>query len=341
METSITVAEEDQSPPPPPDKILRLFHYIFLPTGLPLIRHKSILVPLTLTLSTNLILGSSTFCLLYYPNYYINQGYIWTADIFLGWIVYNYSLYLHAKWDTTACVDSTPIKKHKHYITLSITGLYYVYWLYFYVIQNILHFDTSVFVQLVNALMGTAWYLFFSTMGSLYYAICFTMNQRAEAIRIWLKDVKDKGPSLPVFYLQYNARYKAIRQFSKNWNILVFLGFLLLSFHIPIDLFSVLYSKNYYDSFGVVVKSFSLFWYIYCICELNDYESVVIAYLYKHRLFPASELEEIEKYSSFRPLGLNFYGIKVNHSTMTKVVILTLNFLVPTLYALISNKVFD
>jgi hypothetical protein len=166
------------------------------------------------------------------------------------------------------------------------------------------------------------------------------MNQRAEAIRLWLKDVKTDRPSLPDFYLQYNAKYKAIRQFSKHWNILIFLGFLLLSFHIPIDLFSVLYSKNYYDSFGVVVKSFSLFWYIYCICELNDYEAIVISYLYKHRLFPASELLEIEKYAAYRPLGLNFYGIKVNHSTMTKVVILTLNFLIPTIYALVSNKVF-
>lgn len=341
METSITVAEEEAGPPPtPPKHIQRQLWWIFFPTGLPFIRTKGFVIPLLTTIVPNLILGSGTFSLLFFPNYYINQEYIWTADLCISWIVYNYCLYIHAIWDRTLTVNTTKIRKAYQGITATFMILYYIYWLYFFVIQLNLHPEKRLVIQLGNALMGTAWYIFFSTMGSLYYTICFVMLQRAETIRLWLKDVKATKPSLQEFYLQYNGQYKQIRLFSKYWNVLIFLGFLLLTFHIPIDLFSVLFSKNYYDSFGLVIKTFSLFWYIFCICELNDYESIVISYVYKHRIFPPDDLEDIEKYASFRPLGLNFYGIRVNHSTMTKVVILVLNFIVPTIYALVSNKIF-
>jgi hypothetical protein len=318
----------------------RCLWFIFIPTGLPLIHHRWWIMRIVIVLVSNAILGAGTFSLLFFPNYYMNQEYIWTADLCIGWIVYNYMLFIHSNWDAAVSVERLPLKRRDTIITGTFTVLYYIYWLYFYVIQNILHSKPVVMIQLGNALMGSAWYLFFSMMASLYYTICHAMLQRAQTIRLWLKSVKRSRLTLQEFYAQYNLKYKGVRKFGKYWTFLVFLGFLLLSFHIPIDLFSVVYSKNYYDSFGLIIKSFSLFWYIYCICELNDYDTALISYLYKHRLYPLADLTEIEKYVEYRPLGLDFYGIKLNHSTMTKVVIIVLNFVVPTIYALVSNKIF-
>jgi hypothetical protein len=308
-------------------------------TLLPLSGSQYIILRYGVPIILNLILGSASFCILYYPSYYPTQGEIWTTDIIIVWFTYNYMIYLYRYWPLTRCPESTEVSKSINYISLIFYWLYLFYWLYFAIIQFLTHNEPSALIQLGNALMSTAWFIFFSSISLLYYFICIKLAQRSTQIRKWLKELKERRPMLDVFYEEYNQHYKAIKVLGKYWNILIFIGTLLLTFHVPIDLISILYKHYYFDIFGLVVKLLSLLWYLWRICELNDNEAYLISFLHKNRLYNYENLEEIEKYVIYRPLGLDFYGIKINKSFIIKVSIITLNLIIPTIYGLISNKI--
>jgi hypothetical protein len=311
---------------------------MFALTLLPAIHSKYRIIKYGVPALVNVILGSASFCILYYPEYYPTQGEIWTTDIVLSWITYNYMIYLFTKWEKARCFEAIDVPKSVSTISLVFYWLYLLYWLYFAVIQFSTHNDPAILVQLGNTLMSAAWFIFFTTMAVLYYFVCIKLTQRSQQIRKWLKELKDTHPTQDEFYAQYNAHYKAAKEIGVHWNLLIFVGSLLLTFHVPIDLVSIVYKKYYYDIFGLVIKLLSLLWYIWCICVLNDYELYIVSYLHKHRILQYSEIQEIEKYVKYRPLGLNFYGIKINKPLIIKIGLLTFNLIIPTLYALISNK---
>jgi hypothetical protein len=332
----IPIPEIIQHHAPKCDALLnRMFYLTFLPA----VKSKYGLVKYGIPILANCVLVAAVFCPLYYPAYYPTQAVVWTTDMALITIVYNYILYLQTQWESASSFEMNDVRKGVHRVSITFYSLYLVYWLYFAVIQFMTHSAPSVLVQLGNTLMSTAWYLFFSTIAVMYYFICVKLSQRGDNIRLWLKTVKDKKPSLEDFYLEYNFHYKRIRIFGNYWNFLIFLGVLLLSIHIPIDLVSILYNKYYYDAFGLVIKLVSLLWYLWRICELNEYETYIVAFMYKHRLYSMEEIEDLEKYFSYRPLGLDFYGIKINKSLIIKAVLVVLNLVVPTLYALLSSSI--
>jgi hypothetical protein len=287
----------------------------------------------------NSVLISATFCMLYYPEYYPTQGIIWSSDLGFITIIYNYMLYLQTKWDKVRCFETVPIPKFANQFTLLFYWLYLVYWLYFACIQFFTHSHRSFYYQLANTLLSTAWFIFFSTSATLYYFICVKLEQRSSSVRSWLRSLKVNRPSIEDFYSQYNAQYKKSKLLAVHWNFMIFAGFLLLTFHVPIDLVSILYNHFYYDIFGLIVKLISLLWYMWCICELNDYEIYIPSYLYKHRIFEVDTIQELEKFFEYRPIGLNFYGIKINKTAIIKVLLIILNLIVPTAYALFSSKI--
>jgi hypothetical protein len=335
MDIKIPIPEIVEKEAPACDKLIkRMFYITLIPTSLSNFRILKYGVP---TLCT-LILSTAIFCPLYYPAYYPTQAVIWSTDIALITIVYIYMLYIHRFWSDASCFEMNNVRKDVHRVSLSFYWLYMVYWLYFAVIQFTTHSDPSILVQLGNTLMSTAWFLFFSTISVLYYFICVKLSQRAENIRLWLKTIKDRKPDLDIFYGEYNFHYKKIRIMGLHWNFLIFMGILILSIHVPIDLVSILYNKYYYDAFGLVIKLTSLLWYLWRICDLNEYESHIVAYLYKHRLYSSDTIEELQTYFSYRPLGLDFYGLKINKAAIIKAVLLVLNLVVPTIYALLSSS---
>ena len=313
---------------------------MFLFTGIPIINTASPKLRWVWVAFTNLVLGAAVFCPLYYPSYYPNQALIWSVDIFIGQVIYNYLFYIQANWDKTNCLEHVEVSASVHHVSMTFYLLYIIYWFYFAIIQFVNHSTASAAIQLGNILMSTAWYFFFSTIACLYYYICVKMSQRAEDIHQWLKGFKEDSPALEQFFAEHNIHHKKIKAFSRHWSFVIFLGFLLLSFHVPIDLLSIVYAKNYYDTFGFVLKLFSLGWYTARICSLNDYDARVVSYLLKHRIFTTEEMAQVEAYVVHRPIGLVFYGIRINRGTVIKFVLLVLNLIIPTVYALLSNKIF-
>ncbi len=313
---------------------------MFFLTGIPVIRSRFRIVRWCAPMLFNSILIGAWFCPLYYPEYYPTQGFVWTSDIVLITFVYNYLFKLQTQWEKTSCFEHTEVPKSVNRISMTFYVLFIIYWFYFLVIQFNQHRGPAL-MQLGNTLMSTAWYFFFSTAAVVYYYICVKLSQRAESLRDWLKDLKCRKPTLDEFYLEYNAHYKKAKAIAIHWNLIIFTGFLLLTIHVPIDFISVVYQKYYFDAFGLVVKILSLGWYTYRICDLNWLETHLIATLYKHRIFPVQTIKDIEDYSQYRQLGLNFYGLKINHAFLIKIALVIANIVIPTLYALLSNHVFQ
>ena len=304
------------------------------------VQYRHPLLRIGIPILANLIKFTSCFALLIYPNYYPTQGYIYTLDLILGVIVYNYLFYLHTRWGKAACHEETNVSKTVGNVTMSFYVLYMLYWFYFAVIQFYTHRDEGLIFQFGNVLMSSSWYLFFSTIAASYYFICVKLSQRSAAIHKWLEEIRLAPPQIDEFYKQYDHHYERTQLISGYWNLLILIGLLLQTCHVPIDFLTVVYERYYYDSFGLIIKMLSLLWYILRICELNDCEGAMISYLHEHRLYSFDTLKEIKTYSSYRPLGLDFYGIKVNKSFIVKLTLIVVNLVLPLLYTLISNKFF-
>ena len=320
------------SPIPSCEKNITIMFYITL---IPLINHRY-LKTLPLTAAT-MVLGS-VFCPLFYPAYYLYEADINSIDLSMIFVVYSYVLYIYLNWQTNSCFEHTSVSCMNEKTSLGFYSLFMIYWLYDTSIQFIYHQDKNILIQVGNIYMSFSWYIYFSTSSLLYYFICIKLSQRTQALNDWLKLLKRSRPQLEDFYNAYKQHHKAIKTFGRNWNFLVFMGFIILSYHIPIDLISVIINRRFLDIAGILVKSLGLAWYTYIICQLNDMDTKVISYLYKHQLYNSEEVAKIEKYASYHELGLNFYGIKINGSLIVKIGLLMINLILPVIYAIFTNK---
>lgn len=286
------------------------------------------------------IIGGAAFSPVYYPNYYSFQKEIYSIDMLTVGIIYTYLSYIYLNWEKNNCLEHVSVGRLNENISLGFYILFMLYWLYDATIQFSAHNDNNVLIQIGNVYMSSAWYMYFSTSSLLYYFICIKLAQRAQSINDWLKNTKRTRPSLEDFYASYKIQHKAIKMFGRNWNFIVLMGFIILTYHIPIDVLNIFINRKYTDIAGVVVKAAGLVWYTYKVCRLNDVASKVIPYLYKHTLYRTEEITEIEKYALYHELGLNFYGIKISGPLLIKSGLLVINLIIPTIYALVSNQIF-
>jgi len=291
-----------------------------------------------LPLAALAIVSGAVFSPLYYPNYYSFQKELYSIDLATICIVYSYLSYIYLDWEKNSCFEQVRVGRLDIYVSLGFYILFMTYWLYDAFIQFNIHNENTILIQVGNVYMSTAWYIYFSTSSLLYYFICIKLAQRAQSINDWLKSLKISRPQLADFYASYKIHHKAIKVFGRNWNFIIMMGFIILTYHIPIDVLNVLVNHRYTDIAGIVVKGLGLSWYTYKICRLNDVESKVVPYLYKHSLYNAETMAAIEKYALYHELGLNFYGIKISGPLIVKVGLLVINLIIPTIYALISNK---
>jgi len=289
-------------------------------------------------LAALLIVIGAVFAPLYYPNYYLYQPEIYSIDMVTICIVYSYLSYVYLNWEKTSCVEHVAISRLNECVSLGFYVLFMAYWLYDAVIQFSIHSEKNALIQLGNVFMSMAWYIYFSTSSLLYYFICIKLAQRTQIINEWLKSLKRNRPQITDFYASYKNHHKAIKDFGRNWNFIVVMGFIILTYHIPIDLLNILLNRSYTDITGVVVKALGLGWYTYKICRLNDVVSKVVPYLYKHGLYSTEEMPAIEKYALYHELGLNFYGIKLSGPLIVKVGLVLINLIIPTIYALVTNQ---
>ncbi len=286
-----------------------------------------------------LIILSSVFSPAYYPNYYTYQPEINCIDLAIGSIVYSFLSYKYIDWEKNSCFEHTSVRREDEIISQIFYWLFMLYWLYYGYVQFSIHQEPIILIQVGNVFMSTAWFVYFSTSSLLYYYICIKLAQRSQSINVWMKSLKRNRPVISDFFVAYKLHHKAIKSFGRAWNFIVVMGFIILTYHIPIDITSVFIQHRYNDIPGIVVKTTGLLWYTYNICRLNDMDNKVVTYLYKHNLYSKEEMEQIEKYALYHELGLSFYGIKINGPLIIKLALLTINLIIPTIYALITNEI--
>jgi hypothetical protein len=336
---SDNTSEESEAPEIPKcekniNKMLKLTFTSF-------IRSDNKIIKYTIPFICNVISIVAIFSMLWYPSYYINQGLIWTIDLVIGIIVFNYLLFLQTIWEKASRHEAIQILKWKENLSLFFYVFFMIYWFYFAIIQFYEHRENTILGQFGNLLMSTAWYIFFSVISFLYYYICIKLSQRSHRIKDFFKKTKRTKPNLDTFIHQYNDNHKKIKKFGKYWNLIILFGFLLLTFHVPLDLIAIIYHKVYYDIFGFIIKLSALIWYTYCICHLNDYDNKIIPYLYKHKIYDAETIEKLEKYVSYRKIGLSFFGLSIDGKQIVKIGLIILNLIIPTLYALFSSHIIN
>lgn len=305
----------------------------------------------------NLIYFGSLFCNLFYPSYYINQPLIWTIDLALSFIVYNimYKLkeqtnifLLDSNTDTTfqhqkerPFVESIEISKLDNLISLLFYFAYMIYWLYFAIFMLYIHREPKILIQLGNILMFGPWFLLFSTLSCLFYYICVKLIKRSKSIKQFLKDIKHNKPTLENFKNKYLFEYHKTKIFSRKWNLVIHIGLFLIVFHVLVDFITFVVKKEYYAIPGFVVKLTSLFWYINSICRLNNYDYLIIKYINKHQIIDKENIDIVSSFINSRPLGIHFYGFKINGIFITRTIIFIINFIFPIVCGLFVNNMFD
>lgn len=295
----------------------------------------------SLPLTAFLCVSGAMFSPMYYPNYYSFQKEIYSIDMATMCMIYSYLSYVYLHWDRNSHFEHVVISRFNEYISLGFYILFMSYWFYDAFIQFGIHNEDNALIQVGNVYMSFAWYIYFSTSSLLYYYICIKLAQRAQSINIWLKSLKRARPTIADLYTGYKIHHKAIKEFGRNWNFIVMMGFIILTFHIPIDILNVIMNRKYTDIAGILVKSLGLGWYTYNVCRLNDMDNKVVPYLYKHSLYTTEEMTAIEKYAVYHELGLNFYGIKISGPLIVKIGLILINLIIPTIYALVSNQFFS
>lgn len=335
-----------------------MINLMFKFTLIPYTHLDNLYISYSLYIIINLIFGASLFCILIYPKYYINQPEIWTFDLCLGFVIYNLLIYYYSRsnlflfdnltninipchiYEEELYYESIKITNWKNYVSFGFYCLFILYWLYFAIFMFYSHREPIILIQLGNIMMFISWYLFFSTVAVLYYYMCVKMIKRYEDLRNFLSNIKNKKDTITLkeFTDEYYIQYKKTKVFSNKWNIIIYVGFLLLTFHVPLDLFSIVIDKKMYDIPGFIIKLLALFWYIYCICKLNNIDTKTINYLYKHQIFSNEQIETINKYVETRQLGIEYYGFKLNGNFLMQVLLILINFIIPILYGLFSTN---
>ena len=286
----------------------------------------------------NLILGVACFSPLWYPAYYVHQTEIWTAHLVLIIPCYNYILAQRHKWQSVVPRDHVAIQTSYRVATLVFYWLFMAYCAYF--LGYMLYFNRAVDwpFQIGNAVMAVAWYLFFSISSATFYFTATMFLQRARFVKSVIKRLKGSKNLAQDLFTMYDIEFKKNRRMGRVWNRIVFIVLVVLAANIPIDAIAIYVKKAYFDIPSIIVKLFGLTWYLLTICKVNHMETYLITYLRKHH-YLEENIEQIEDYIRVRPIGLNFYGLRITYDYVTKAVLLLVNLLIPTLYGLIQNHV--
>ncbi len=285
----------------------------------------------------NLFLAVASFSPLWYPRYYVHQTEIWTAHLVLIIPCYNYILAQRHKWQSVIPRDHVSIQTSYRVATLIFYWLFMAYCAYF--MGYMLYFNRAVGwpFQIGNAVMAVAWYLFFSVSSATFYFTATMFLQRARFVKSVIKRLKGSKDLAQDLFTLYDIEFKKNRRMGRVWNRIVFVVLVVLTANIPIDAIAIYVKKAYFDIPSIIVKIVGLTWYLITICKVNHMETYLITYLRKHHYLEDS-IEQIEEYIRIRPIGLNFFGLRITYDYVAKAILLLVNLLVPTLYGLVENN---
>ncbi len=309
----------------------RMFTAAFLP------QPRTIWTRFGVPVCTIVILGVGSFAPLWHPTYYAKQTAFWSTHLVIGIPSYLYILRQRRAWSNRSFFENIPIQPMYRRISLFFYWLFMLYWVYYSAIVLYEHREDTWPYQIGNAIMTIAWYIFFSLSAATYYYTCVLMFQKATYIKHHIQYLHE-GVSKQDFFAAYDHEFMKIRRMGNVWNRIILLVLLVLFLNIPADMIAVFIKNLTWDIPSILIKVAGIFWYLNSVCKLNYMEDFLLSYLHKHHILQ-DDMEEITRYMSVRPLGLNFFGIRITYTMIMKTALIGINFILPTLYGLISNEI--
>jgi hypothetical protein len=190
-----------------------------------------------------------------------------------------------------------------------------------------------------SALLGTYWLQFYLVCCAVFIYINVYCFGQYTIIKKWLKGLKHGTHvrDLDSLYQMYNHYYKSSKLFRKLWINIVLITFCMITFRIPMSFILLVYSKFYFEAVLLVFNLYAWVSLLVPVCSLNEINSVIKTYFYKHPgiIDKTEEIEKFIKYSELRPLGITVYGFTPNFTHMLTVVILVTNVIVPVFLSFI------
>ena len=279
-------------------------------------------------------IGVGACSLAWNPTYYVLQKEFWSAHIMILFPTY---IYLCRKRGQFYEYLGKDIRRSHRIISLVFYWLFMAYWAYFCYLELYNNREDPWLEQIGNVFMSVAWYIFFAVASALYYFTATKLLQRAEIIKEHVGTLT-RYTTKEDFYHVYDHQYDAIRRFGNTWNRMILLVMFVLIINLPADALAIFVKQAWFVIPGLIMKSLGLLWYVWCICKLNYMEKYLQNYLHKHHMLQDS-YDEIMRYMEVRPLYLNFFGLKITFELVMKILLIGLNLLLPTLYALFSNQI--
>ena len=191
----------------------------------------------------------------------------------------------------------------------------------------------------LSALLGFYWLQFYLVCCAVFVYINMYCFGQYTVIKNWLKGLKraTHPRDMESIYQMYAHFYKSGKIFRKLWINIVLITFCMITFRIPMSFILLVYSKFYFESVLLVFNIYSWMTLLIPICNLNEINSIVKTYFYKHHgiIDKHEDIERFIKYTELRPLGLTVYGFTLNFTHMLTIVMLVTNVIVPVFLSFI------
>jgi hypothetical protein len=203
--------------------------------------------------------------------------------------------------------------------------------------------SSSEYLVLATVLLGFYWLQFYIVCCSIFIYINTYCFGQYSVIKNWLKGLKrgTHPKDLDSMYQMYSHFYNTGKYFRKLWINIILITFCIITFRIPISFILLVYSKFYFESVLLVFNVYAWFTLLIPICNLNEINSMIKFYFYKHpHIIESTEnIEKFIKFSELKPLGLIFYGFTLKFNHLLTIVIVVLNVIVPVFLSFLIGSV--
>jgi hypothetical protein len=199
----------------------------------------------------------------------------------------------------------------------------------------------SSFQIVSSVIVGIFWGCFTMVCCAFYlYINAYCMGMTC-IIKTWLKGMKrlDYPTDLYLIFQVYKKFYKLCKAFKINWNNIVCLIFMIITFRIPFSFILVFYNEIYWEAPLLAFHFYNWIYFVLPICEVNSQNDELTTYFYKHSHIIADKtnIEEIVKYNSINPLGINIFGFMPKYTHLVSIAFIFSNVLVPLFIGFLTD----
>ena len=235
------------------------------------------------------------------------------------------------------CNDSQKCRLRTTFCVFCITALYLAVCIPTPLILN----SDNTFLKFSAVVIGIYWAAFTMVCCAFFLYINTYCMGMTNIIKVWLKGMKrlDYPTDTYLIFQVYKKFYKMSKGFRTRWNNILCITFMMITFRIPFSFILVFYNSFYWEIPLLVYHIYNWFHLILPMCEVNYQNEEISNYFYKHPhiVKDKADIEDIVKYNSINPLGINIYGLIPRYTHLVSIVFVVGNLLLPVVLMFITD----